>query len=169
MVPGAVELQRELDSRKIHPGQSFEARLDTTLHLKSGALLEHGTMLIGKVTADKAKGGTDRLSLRFTQARLKNGTVIPIKATVIEVAPPAFDSGYRLADETDMWHGHTLRVDQIGVLHDVDMHSNIGSRNSATFVAEDNHDVKLDSLSQMVVAIATRPSGTTSKGNGAGA
>lgn len=162
MVPGAIELRKQLDSRKIHAGQTFQARLDTTLHLKNGPELKSGTLLLGKVTADKAKGGTDRLSLRFTAARLKNGTTIPIKATVMEVAPPAFDSGIRLADETDMWHDRTLRVDQIAVLPDVDMHSNIASRNSATFVAEDNKDVRLDSLSQMIVAIAERPSAHSS-------
>ena len=163
MVPAAIELKKELDSRTIHPGQTFQARLDNTVHLKNGPELKSGTILLGKVTADKAQGGTDRLSLRFTEARLKNGTMIPIEATVMEVAPPAFDSGIRLADETITWPGQTLRVDQIGVLHDVDMHSNIGSRNSATFVAEDNKDVRLDSLSQMMVDIAERPAAASPK------
>lgn len=158
MVPAAVELRKNLDSRDIRPGQTFQARLDNTIQLKNGPELKSGSILIGKVTADKASSGTDRLSLRFTEARLKNGATVPIKATVMEVAAPASDSGVRLANETDMWHGHTVRVDQIGVLHDVDMHSNVASKNSATFVAEDNHAVKLNSLSQMVVAVAALPS-----------
>lgn len=166
MVAGAVELKRELDSRKIHPGQTFQARLDQTIHLKNGPELKAGTTLLGEVTADKARSGTDRLSLRFTEARLKDGKTIPIKATVIEVAPPAFDSGIRLADEISPWHGHTLRVDQLNVLRDVDMHSNIDSKNSVSFVAEDNHDVKLDALSQMELAIAERPARQSSKAKG---
>ena len=166
MVPGAIELRKTLDSRTVRPGQTFQARLDQTVHLKNGPELKDGTILIGKVTADKAQNGKDRLSLRFTEALLKGGKTLPIKATVIEVAPPAFDSSTNLADDSGLWNRHTLRVDQLGVLRDVDMHSSIADRNSATFVSEDNREVKLASQSQMFVAIAERQVGHSSNAKG---
>ena len=166
MVPGAIELRKALDSRTVRPGQTFQARLDQTVHLKNGPELKSGTILLGEVTADKTQNGKDRLSLRFTEARLKGGKTVPIKATVIEVAPPAFNASANLANDSGLWNPQTLRVDQLGVLRDVDMHSNIASRNSVTFVSEDNHDVKLASQSQMFVAIAPQPAAQSSSGNG---
>jgi hypothetical protein len=43
MVPAEVQLEKELDSRKMQPGQEFRATLSSTVHLKNGTELPRGT------------------------------------------------------------------------------------------------------------------------------
>ena len=156
MIPVAANLKYGIDARKVHPGDPIQAVVQETVHLKNGPELEGGTLLIGTVTADQMKPGSARLALRFTSAKLKNGQVVPIKATVLLIGPPVYNytSEQRLVDEAALWHGHTLQVDQLGALHNIDMHSKIASKNSAVFVSRKNDNMKLDSDSQLVLAIA---------------
>lgn len=156
MVPATVDLKSALDARKIHSGDRFEAVLQHNVQLKNGPRLDHGTVLMGTVTTDQTGQGNLRVALRFTSARTKGGQVIPIKATVVEIAQPQVDSGTDVADESGLWSPHTLRVDQINALSGVDLHSAVGSPNSAVLVSHKKDDVKLLAGSQIVVAIAAR-------------
>jgi hypothetical protein len=158
MVPAAAELKTGIDARKVHPGDPIEAVLQDTVHLKNGPELKGGTILMGKVTADRMQSGNARLALRFTGAKLKGGQILPIKATILLIGPPTYNymSEQRLVDEADLWHGRTLQVDQVGALRNIDMHSKIASMNSAVFVSHKNDNMKLAPSSQLVVAIAER-------------
>lgn len=157
MVPAQVALVKALDSRKMHPGNQFKAVLNGTVHLKNGIELPHGTVLMGTVVTDKMQmKGTSRLALRFTEAKLKDGKTVPIKATIMGVAPPSY-SYYNYGNESpNSWDGKTMRLDQINALSGVDLHSAISRQNSGVFVSNKKDDVKLDAGSQMSLALAAQ-------------
>lgn len=164
MVPATVNLKKGIDARKLHPGDRFQAVLQHDVQLKNGPKLKGGTVLTGTVVADQVQSGNTRLALRFTRAEMKDGKSIPIKATVIEIARPEADSGVNVGDETGLWSPTTLRVDQIGAVSGVDLHSAIASHNSAVLVSNKKDDVKLSAGSQMVLAIAARQSSNSNRG-----
>lgn len=158
MVSAQASLLSELDGRKIQRGALFRARLSHTVYLKNGPELPGGTVLWGKVTADKmGVDGRSRLVLRFTRAELENGRTIPIHAAIMGVSAPS--SGYYEDSAYQMplaWNGKTLQMDEIGALSGVDLHSKIASRNSGVFVAAKKDDVKLERGCQLTLAIAER-------------
>lgn len=164
MVPATVDLKSGLDARKVHSGDHFEAVLQQNVQLKNGPKLDHGTVLMGTVTTDHTAQGNLRVALRFTSARTKDGQVIPIEATVVEIAKPQEDSGMNVADESGLWSPRTLRVDQINALSGIDLHSAIGSQNSAVFVSHKKDNMKLMAGSQIVVAIAARQNNSMRNG-----
>ena len=97
------------------------------------------------------------MDLRFTEAKLKNGKLIPIKATIMGMSKPSYGS---YDDGTagfgpEQWQGNTLQLDQVGVLHGVDLHSRIAGKDSGAFVFT-RKDMKLAKGSQMELAIASR-------------
>jgi hypothetical protein len=162
MVPVQIVLEKGLDARKIQPGQQFKARLDNTVHLKNGPELPHGTVLVGQVATDDLQmQGTSKLALRFTDAQLKDGKDIPIKATIVAVDPSGnLSPNGTPADEVNsVWDHSMLQIDQVGALSGVDLHSRISSPNSGVFVTTSKDDVKLGAQSRMTVAIAARQGG----------
>ncbi len=159
MTPASANLVKTLQADKVKQGDEFKAKLDRPVQLKNGPELPSGTVLEGRVTADQMKpGGPSTLALRFTQADLKDGKVVPIKATIVGIAGPRYDTGYNIANQTSLWSSNTLRVDEIGALSGVDLHSNIASRNSGVFIAQKRDNMKFDSGSQLSLAIAERNS-----------
>jgi hypothetical protein len=157
MAPASANLVKTLQADKVRQGDEFKAKLDKPVHLKNGPDLPSGTVLVGRVTADQMKpGGPSTLALRFTQADLKDGKVVPIKATIVGITRPRYDTGYNIANESPMWSAHTVRVDEVGALSGVDLHSNIASRNSGVFVSQKKENMKFDSGSQLSLAIAAR-------------
>jgi len=167
MVPARVALTANLDGRKVQPGERFQATLGDTVHLKNGPALPRGTVLIGMVATDNMQAsGASRLALRFTEAQLKNGKVVPIKATIFGVFPPEDDS---LSDEaSNIWDNSTLGVDQVAALSGTDLHSNIASANSGVLVSAKKDDVKLSRGSQLTLAIAAQGSDTPDQGAAGG-
>ncbi len=160
LVPAVVDLTRTLDARKDQAGSTFEARLDGTVHLKNGTELPHGTMLVGQVTTDQMRSdGASRLSLQFTEAKLKDGKTVPIDATIVGISGPA-ESGdsYGNYDGPLPWNGTTVKYDDIGVLSHVDLHSTIGGSNSGTLVATDKSDMKLRTGSRISLALGEKSS-----------
>lgn len=155
MVPAKVHLVKALDAKKAQAGSQFEAIVDRTIELKNGTELPHRTVLLGKVAADQMNpDGTSRLALRFTKARLKNGSTIPIRAMITGIAGPTYDSGYSSSAQVPPpWNKQTLQVDQIGALSGIDMHSRIAGANSGVFISTKKDDVKLAAGSQMTLAI----------------
>ena len=154
MVPAEAVLKDRIDARKLDPGAKFQAALSGKVRLKSGAELPRGTELIGKVVRDKMQAdGTSTLALRFTRARLKDGKVIPIKATIVGVTSPAdFDVSWD-ASPAVYWSDKTLRVDQVNVESGINLHSAIASANSGVFVTTKKDDVKLPEGARLLLAI----------------
>jgi hypothetical protein len=160
MVSAQAHLVRTLDAQKASPGQQFEAIMDQTVHLKDGTELPHGTVLIGKVATDQMpNGGSSRLALLFTEAKLKSGKTVPVRVMIAGVAGPSDDTSYLTgAAAPPTWNHGTLQVDEINALNDVDLHSRIVGANSGVFVTTKKDDVKLQAGSQFSLAIATQRS-----------
>lgn len=159
MVPANVGLLHTIDGSKIESGSQFQVRLADTVHLNNGPELHSGTILVGTVTKDSEQGGAQKLTLRITQATLKDGTVVPIKATIVGVAPPDTRSpeGYVVApgnQEPNYWTSKTIRYLQTNAASHADLHSEIASDDSGVFTSTDNHDVKIKAGSELKLAVA---------------
>jgi hypothetical protein len=162
MVPARAELMHPLDAKKDQSGSAVQAKLRQKVTLADGTELPNGTILVGEVTVDDMQQqGMSKLALRFNQARLKDGTAVWIKATIVGLfGPVAAGDGY---DEypveageqvPNSWTDRTLQVDQINVVAGVDLHSQISSGNSGVFVSTKKDDVKIDKGSEIQFAIA---------------
>jgi nitrogen fixation protein len=159
MVPAQVNLVKTLNAKNLHAGQDFQTKLDGSVQLKNGPELPRGTVLVGTVVADKMNGDgqNSTLELRFTQADLKGGKVVPIKATIVGVYPPAGGSMYGGAAQTpNYWTDKTLQVDQIGAIAGVDLHSKIAATNSGLFVSKKKDNMRFGEGSEFALAIAAR-------------
>jgi hypothetical protein len=158
MVPADAYLVKTLDARKSQSGTQFEAVVDGTVHLKDGTELPHGTVLVGTVTTDQMQtGGTSTLALRFTEAKLKDGKTFPIHAMIADIAGPLEDIGYMESSEKPLaWSRQFYQIDQIGAVHDVDLHSSITGVNSGVLVSTRKDDVKLVAGSQLSLAVAVQ-------------
>ena len=160
MVPAQAYLLHKLDARNMKPGTQFTARLATKVHLKNGPELPKGTELIGKVSTDDMQlKGNSKLALCITQARLKDGKMIPVKATIVGVYGPETETqqGYNVApgeEQTNDWNQSMLRIDQIDAISGVDLHSRVAGNNSGVFVTTKKSDVKLSAGSELALAIA---------------
>jgi hypothetical protein len=162
MVPARAALKSDISADKVTPGATFEARLAHKIQLTNGPLLPAGTRLVGTVVTDEANsGGPSTLALRFDTAYLKDGMTVPIKATIVGLyGPEDFDnSGSAVApgdQAPNTWNDGTLRIDSIGVIKGVDLHSAIANPNSGVFVSENNRNVKIAAGSELALAIAAR-------------
>ncbi len=96
--------------------------MNEKVQLKNGPELPKGTMLVGTAaTGDAQAGGTSKLALRFTEAKLKDGKSIPIKATIVGYFP--MNSLER--NDRNIWNPASQKVDRAGVTSGDDLHSNI--------------------------------------------
>ncbi len=154
MVAAQATLVKGIDAREARPGQTFRASLSNKVQLKNGPELPRGTELIGTVADDQTqmKEGS-RLALRFTQAKLKDGKVIPIKATIVNVYSQSDPEDTNNSSE-DFWTPKTVQVDQEDALSGVDMHSKIADMNSAVFVSTKKSDFKLPQGYGIALAIS---------------
>ena len=153
MVPANAELTRALDAKKEQPGSEVRAKLSQTIHLKDGTELRSGTVLIGHVvTDDMQQQGTSKLALRFDQAQLKDGKIIPIKATITSIFRPQLGEFDSTTTPPNSWSSQTLQIDQLNVVPGVDLHSNVAGQNSGVFVSS-RKDVKLASGSDIQLAV----------------
>jgi hypothetical protein len=160
MKPVRAELVKNLDAKKDHTGDTVQAKLAQKVTLSNGTELPKGTMLVGKVTTDDMQEqGMSKLALRFDQARLKDGTTVPVRASIVGYfGPGALDSEFSPdeggAQMPNDWTAKTLEFDQMSVASGVDLHSRIASQNSGVFVATKKDDVKLKGGSEIQFAIA---------------
>lgn len=159
MVPANGALLQTIDASKIDSGSQFQVKLAGTVHLDNGPELHSGTILVGTVTKDSEQGGAQKLTLRITQATLKDGTVVPVKATIVGVVGPGtrVDQGYVVApgnQEPNLWTSATLNTIQTNAVSHADLHSEIASDNSGVFTSTDNHDVKIKAGSELKLAVA---------------
>lgn len=154
MVPADVHLVKTLDAKKSQSGTQFEAVVDGTVHLKDGTELPHGTVLIGTVATDQMQtGGASTLALRFTEAKLKDGKTFPIHAMIAQITGPVEDVGM---ESLVAWNGQAYQIDEIGAVHDVDLHSSIIDANSGVLVSTKKDDVKLVAGSRLSLAVAVQ-------------
>lgn len=169
MVPAEVTLSDSLDARKMQPGQQFRAKLYDTIRLKNGPELPHDTLLIGTINTDQTKvNGTSKLALRFTQAKLKDGRVVPIKATIVQVLPPAEEYGYTYdRQDPNTFGDHVWQFDQLDALSGVDLHSQIANSNSGVFIATRKNDVKLPAGTEIELSITAAQKSGQQNANGA--
>jgi hypothetical protein len=161
MVPVRAYLKNKLDAKHAQPGTTFTATLSESVQLKNGPQLTRGTQLAGTVTTnDKQADGTSRLALNITEAHLKNGETIPVKATIVGVWGPEEETaqGYNVApgeQEANDWTRPFLTIDEVNATSGADLHSAIASQNSGVLVTrKKNSDVKLAAGSELALAIA---------------
>jgi len=158
MVSARVALKQTVDARKMQPGDQIHTTLAKTVHLKNGTELPAGTAILGVVgTDDMQMNGASKLALKFNAAQTKDGKTIPIKATIIEIVPPATQdiNGRPLApgdQELHTWVGHPAAVDQLEAIPGADLHSNVTSSNSGVLVSS-KQDIKLKWGSEIALAV----------------
>lgn len=151
MVPAVAILPHTLDADKDHLDSTFLAELDHKITLSDGTVLPSHTVLSGKITRDDMQAtGKSEFAVRFDQAQLKNGKTVPIKATIVDIARPTSNDEYAVTND---WTIQTLSVRQLDVVSGVDLHSEIGSNDSAVFVSSKKHDVKVPAGSELKLAI----------------
>jgi hypothetical protein len=152
MVAAIATLPRTLDADKDHLDSTIQAELDHKVTLSDGTVLPSHTVLNGKITRDDMQAaGESEFALRFDQAQLKDGRTLPIKATIVDIAPASFDPEDSSASNS--WTNQTLTVQQLNVVSGVDLHSEIASNDSAVFVSTKKHDVKVPAGSELKLAI----------------
>lgn len=96
MVPAKADLQKGLNAKKLKPGDTVTAKLTDTVNLSGQQSLQRNTVLVGHVDAvDASEHHSDsKVTVTFNQARLKDGTVMPVKVTVMQLTgPPVAASG----------------------------------------------------------------------------
>jgi hypothetical protein len=165
MVPAQASLAQPIDASKVNRGDLIKATLTEKIQLKNGIELPSGTELTGQVTVDQMQNdGTFSLALVFTNAELKNGTVIPIKATIMRVYalgcrliyhPLGLDIAYAYPI-TKYWTDRTLQVDQHDALDGVDLQSRIADSNSGNFVSKKKDGIRLSTETVLGLAIAAQ-------------
>jgi hypothetical protein len=159
MVPAQAYLRHGIDAKNCKAGSRFTATLAKDVQLKNGPKLDRGTELIGTVATEIMHKDNTRLALRITQARTKDGKLIPLKATVVGIYAPESENvqGFNVApgqEAANDWTPKTLKVDQLNAVKGVDLHSTIDGRNSAVFVSNKKEDVKISAGSELALAIA---------------
>lgn len=155
-----VHLDRLLDAKTAKQGDAVEAKLDDSVKTPDGTRLPRGTKLLGAVTAVQPfqNGGSSSVSLRFDQARLKDGKTVPVKVTVIAAYP---NDENQLAAYGQQTMGSAPsqvptqdRFDQEpGILGQISMNSQVIDHNSATF-SSSRSDVKLQPGTFLQIGIA---------------
>ena len=159
MVSARVALAENLNADNAKAGDKVRTTLTDPVSLKNGQELPRGTQILGVIAVDDMQTkGKSKLALNFTQAKLKDGTVVPIKATIVGVYPPESEDeagnpvvpGDQVRNTFD---GHQDGVDEISALPGVDVHSKIESNVSGVLVST-KHNVKLGWVSEIALSVA---------------
>jgi hypothetical protein len=173
LVSTNAQLDHTLDSRKAMQGQLVTAKITTSVRTAEGMELRKGTELIGKVTALEQGGKNEmtQVAITFTQARLKDGSTIPVKATLLGALPPAEDNygdgGLPIAPIEPHSVASDAQVDQeAGVLSNIAMHSAVQSDNSGVFLSKKD---KIDLLSGTQLQVAIAPENAVASTGGSAA
>jgi hypothetical protein len=104
--------------------------------------------------------GSSELTLRFTQARLKDGKTVPVQAVITGAySQDSLNARYGNSG----WAPGQVSVEQNGTLGNLKLVSRVGAGDSGTFETKKDN-VKLDRGSALSLAIAPGE-GTTSTGN----
>lgn len=162
-----AQLNHTLNSSKISVGQRVTAHLTMKLRTSNNLLLPRKTQLIGKVSqVQSGHGKRTRVALVFTKARLKNGRLIPIKATLLGAMPPnygSFSSVDYLPDTSKPVPSNASMDQEAGVLNHIALHSAVQSPVSGIFLSKRNK-IRLPAGTRLRVAIAPLQNSSTKAG-----
>ncbi|HEY6414359.1 MAG TPA: hypothetical protein VIX42_11775 [Edaphobacter sp.] len=85
-----AHLQKNLDAKKMKPGDAILARPEVKMHVPDGLDLDTGSMLVGHV--DKVQpsvdGNDSAIGVTFDKLRLKDAREVAIKATILWIGKP---------------------------------------------------------------------------------
>jgi hypothetical protein len=87
----AIELSKSLDAKKLKPGDPVKAKVASVFRLANGRSLPIGSTVEGHVTqaVTRSKGvAQSSLGIAFDNVVLKDGTQLPLRATIQAVAAP---------------------------------------------------------------------------------
>jgi hypothetical protein len=90
MAPARATLNHGLDAKKAKQGDAVTARLQDDVKIADAPELPKNTVLMGHVDQVQASEhkSDSVIQVTFDKAQLKDGQQVPIKATVIQIAPP---------------------------------------------------------------------------------
>ena len=166
LVSANAQLNHELSTKNAIPGQPVMAKLTSDVKTANGMKLEDGTVLVGRVeNVQKSQNdGPSTVSIVFNQARLNNGRMIPVKATLLGAYPVGTgsyfaetgSSGGLMAVQPETIPNDQKVVQKAGTLDGVSMHSAVQSNASGTFMSNDgNVDLKKGTRLQIAIAPMT--------------
>lgn len=95
MVQAKAELQKGLDAKKCKQGEPVNAKLSDDVQIPNAQTLPKNTVLEGHVDQTQVsqdKHGTSSVTVTFDKAKLKDGQEVPIKATVLAIAQPSYNT-----------------------------------------------------------------------------
>lgn len=164
MVPAAAMLAKALDTKKAKQGDPVLAKLEQPL-MTGNLNLPKDTELVGQVdqvTASLHKSDS-MIVVTFNQVKLKNGQMVPVKATVLQLAPPvsAIPAGVDGSSPAGGPSGDSQQgsgASGWGGLPGVTLKSDIHDQNSGTFASK-GKNVHLPDGTQMEIAVAQVPVG----------
>jgi hypothetical protein len=151
MVPAQAVLDKSLEGKKTKAGEEFLVTLTNKVKLSDGQMLPGGSILAGTiVTDDMQASGNSKLTVHFTEVRVKGGKAVPVQAVVIGY----YDQGSLNAQYGNTgWAPGQVDVKQGSAPGGLTMHSRVGSADSGTFESKKDN-VKLDRGNALFVAIA---------------
>ncbi|HTV06453.1 MAG TPA: hypothetical protein VME86_13885 [Acidobacteriaceae bacterium] len=165
LVSANALLTTRLDSKNARLGERLTAKLTGNVKAADAMELPKGTVLLGKVAhvQPSINNGPSRISVVFNQARLRNGHVIPIKATLLGAYPTSSWNSYDYTGVGGPYiglHSHYISYDQKvdqepGTLSHVAMRSAVQSSVSGVFSSKDRN-IDLRSGTQLQFAIAPK-------------
>lgn len=150
LMSGTAELVHTIDSKSAMQGQIVSAKLTDTIETPEGLKLPRGTELLGHVadvqpSHDKSPA---KLALTFDKAQMKDGKQVPIKATLLEVAPPG-----QFAEVPQKVASDGAFNQEAGEISGVSMHSSVQGADSGTLMSKDKN-IRLDTGTELVIAVA---------------
>lgn len=171
LVSAKAKLITNLNTQHARKGERITAKLMSDVKDSNSMNLPKGTILLGKVeqvqrSSDK---GPSKLSVLFNEARLRNGHMVSIKATLLGAYPVSSWDSYNYTGVGGPYIGQHLRyipddqrVDQeAGTLSHVSMHSAVQSPVSGIFSSK-KRNFKLHRGTELQFAIA--PTSMAKKG-----
>lgn len=160
LMAGNTELLHTLDTKSAAPGQNVAVKLTSSIETPQGVKLPGGTELLGRVESVKAYADNSpaTLVLTFNQAHLKDGKTLAIKATLISVASADSSNGLPMAVGPD-----GAFEQEPGGLGAVALHSAVQQNVSGT-LTDARHNIKLQTGTQLLVAVGVESSGQSAAG-----
>ncbi len=147
LAAATAELNRNLDAKSLKAGDLITARLTRSVHLDSGVQLQRNTQLLGHV--DRVAGSSE-LVLTFDKAQLKDGKLIPVKATLVGFSPMG------IVDCLPLQITAESTVEQRPGIIPVSLYSAVQSEVSGTLTTA-KADLRLSQGTQLYLAVAPRP------------
>lgn len=91
MVAAHASLNKGLDAKKAKQGDPVTATLLDDVKIPDAANLPKNTVLLGHIdqVQPSANKSDSTIQMTFDKAQLKNGQQLPIKATIMQISPPA--------------------------------------------------------------------------------